>query len=287
MSTKLDLVGVGTPSMDILHTESGLMGRFGGSVATAVIALSRWGFRTGLIGRIGNDYYGKRLLEDFVANNVDVSRLRADEGLTSIWHIRVAQDEREILYAEYYKPLERLSREDIDHVKNSDSVFIRFNNPLFKSVSTAARKYGKKMFVTFHLFTSSAKDEESLKILDKCKPKIVFMSEEEAEKGGEIFEKLTENHLVAVTRGKKGCSVYKDGNGTDYPSIKVKTVDLTGAGDAFAAGFIYGYMNGWPVDKTARFANVVGAMVTMDYGARTKIPTSDEAFDLIELSGHA
>lgn len=287
MPNKLDLVGVGTPSIDIIHTKKGSLQRFGGGGAiTAIVALSKWGLKTGIIGRVGKDKNGRLLLEDFKANNVDTSCLQADKYPTCIWHIKVAKGEREILYPEFYKPLKKLLPADINYLKTAKSVFIRFNNPLFKRVTLMSKKYRKNLFVTFHLFETSQETENISAILDKCRPEIIFMNKEEAEKAWKLFDKVIETSLVVVTRGKKGCSVYKKGNNKYYKTIKVKRVDTTGAGDAFAAGFIYGYLNNWSIDKTAQFANIVGAVSTMDFGARTKIPALEEAFELMKLAKH-
>lgn len=285
MPGELDLIGVGTPSMDILYTEDGMMGRFGGSVATAVVAISKWGMKTGILGRTGKDHYGMRLLGDFISHNVDVSHLKTDNETTSIWHIRVAEQEREVLYAEYYKPLVTLSAQDTEYIKQAKSVFVRFNNPLFREIASLAGNSNVKLFITFHMFEPE-KNNDSLHVLERCSPEIIFINEAEAEKTGNFFVELIEKNTVVVTRGKNGCSVYKSGERTDYSTIKVKTIDPTGAGDAFAAGFIYGHLNNWPLDKAAMFANTVGAMVTMDYGARTKIPTIEEAMELVQLSVH-
>ena len=74
-------------------------------------------------------------------------------------------------------------------------------------------------------------------------------------------------HVAAVTLGADGCYV----SGADFdghvPACVVDAVDGTGAGDAFAAGFLYGRLAGWPLERCARFANAAGALATTAVGA--------------------
>jgi fructokinase len=72
---------------------------------------------------------------------------------------------------------------------------------------------------------------------------------------------------VCVTRGSLGCTVLMDGQYIEAPGYPVQVVDTVGAGDAFAAAFLHGLGNGWPIPKIADFANRVGALVASRPGA--------------------
>jgi fructokinase len=72
---------------------------------------------------------------------------------------------------------------------------------------------------------------------------------------------------VCVTLGERGCAIYHDGVFTESPAIKVKVADTVGAGDAFAAAFVHGMGEGWPIDRCAAFANAVAALVASRAGA--------------------
>jgi len=279
-----EIIGFGNPSIDIVHAENNKLLRFGGSVATVMIALSRWGVKASLIGRLGNDYNGKLLIKDLTESGVDISRLRVDEYPTSLWHINLNDEGRTILTQEYYKPLNVFSIMDESYVKSSGCVLVRFNNELFRKVAEASVRYKKDLFVTFHLLADKTIDD-SIKVLKASSPKLVFLNIMEEEKLGGAFDEIVEcSKIVVVTRGKEGCTVYTNGHEHDYNAPTVKVADPTGAGDAFAAGFIYGYLNQWPVDETTKFANAIGAITTMDYGTRTKITTVRDALDLVKLT---
>jgi fructokinase len=80
---------------------------------------------------------------------------------------------------------------------------------------------------------------------------------------------------ICVTLGSKCCAVFADDRLVNYEGIKVKVVDTVGAGDAFAAAFLHGFELGWPMERTARFANAVGGLVASRAGA-TPAWTIDE-----------
>ena len=86
---------------------------------------------------------------------------------------------------------------------------------------------------------------------------------------------------ICVTRGEAGCSIWHDKALHTFPGFRVEVVDTVGAGDAFSAGFLHGLGLGWRLDKAARFANGLGAIVASRPGA---IPlwTMDECLRLIE-----
>jgi sugar/nucleoside kinase (ribokinase family) len=72
---------------------------------------------------------------------------------------------------------------------------------------------------------------------------------------------------VALKLGPAGCYVSAKGVEQHVPSLAVRAVDGTGAGDAFVAGLLYGVLNEWPLPRAARFGNVLGALVTAGLGA--------------------
>jgi 5-dehydro-2-deoxygluconokinase len=91
---------------------------------------------------------------------------------------------------------------------------------------------------------------------------------------------------LIVKRGEKGSSVFlKDGSIIDVPSFNVKVVNVLGAGDAFAGGFIYGYLQGWEWYKCCRLANACGAILVTKHGCANFNPTYNEAMSFIESKG--
>ncbi|MBC8102760.1 MAG: sugar kinase [Cytophagales bacterium] len=87
---------------------------------------------------------------------------------------------------------------------------------------------------------------------------------------------------VAVKMGANGCLVAPEtGKPFHVAPLAVEAVDSLGAGDAWAAGFLTGLLRGWPLEKTARFANAVGACCVQAYGSTAGIRTFTETLALI------
>lgn len=92
--------------------------------------------------------------------------------------------------------------------------------------------------------------------------------------------------VLIVKRGEKGSSIFlKDGTVIDVPTFNVEVVNVLGAGDAFAAGFIFGYLNGWDWYKCARMGNACGAILVTKEGCSNFNPTLEEALAFIESRG--
>jgi len=91
---------------------------------------------------------------------------------------------------------------------------------------------------------------------------------------------------LIVKRGNKGSSVFlKEGKVIDIPGFPVKVVNVLGAGDAFASGFIYGYLNGWDWYKCCRMGNACGAILVTKPGCSNFNPSLNEALHFIEQKG--
>jgi sugar/nucleoside kinase (ribokinase family) len=83
--------------------------------------------------------------------------------------------------------------------------------------------------------------------------------------------------------GMDGCLVMSgEGQVIRVPAFQVDVMDATGAGDAFAAGFIAGVWQGWPIEKTARFANAVGALCVTGLGASGGVRSLSETLSFME-----
>ena len=91
---------------------------------------------------------------------------------------------------------------------------------------------------------------------------------------------------LIVKRGDKGSTVFlKNGEVIDVPGFMVDVMNVLGAGDAFASGFIYGYLNGWDWYKCCRMGNACGAILVTKPGCSNFNPTLDEVNAFIEEKG--
>jgi len=94
--------------------------------------------------------------------------------------------------------------------------------------------------------------------------------------------------LVILKRGADGCRIYhRDGGRGDVQPFPVEVLNVLGAGDAFASGFIYGHLRGWPPEKSGRFGNAVGAIVVTRHGCANFMPTLGEVREFMRAHGEA
>ena len=104
----------------------------------------------------------------------------------------------------------------------------------------------------------------------------------------EAIQKIMALGLEAliVKRGEKGSSVFlKDGTVIDVPGFPVEVVNVLGAGDAFAGGFIYGYLNGWDWYKCCRMGNACGAILVTKEGCSNFNPSYNEVIEFTNQHG--
>lgn len=102
-----------------------------------------------------------------------------------------------------------------------------------------------------------------------------------------IQQMLAHNIEAVVEKvGAEGAKIHlPDGTVTDAPGFPVEIYNILGAGDAFGAGFLYGYVNNWGWYKSARLGNACGAIVVTQHGCANFMPTLDEVLRFVEPYG--
>ncbi|MEH6679094.1 MAG: 5-dehydro-2-deoxygluconokinase [Sediminicola sp.] len=91
---------------------------------------------------------------------------------------------------------------------------------------------------------------------------------------------------LIVKRGEEGASIYqRDGSRQDVPGFPVTVLNVLGAGDAFASGFLYGILQGWSLYRACRMGNASGAQVVTKKGCANFMPTLEESLEFIGKKG--
>lgn len=260
-------------------------------------------FSTGYIGVIGDDEFGHCIIEKLKEDGVDTSQIRIMNGKTTgiAFNQYNSDGSRKFIFAagaagetspndvqeNYFSDVKSL------HIMGSGlSISENSREACYKALKIAKEK-NPNVIISFD---PNLRPEmlEIETILTICKPvlkstKILLPSGEEAEmlaglKGEKkACQKLLEMgpEIVILKQGKDGSIIFtrEDLNGIKVPGFKVKEIDPTGAGDSFGGAFIVGYLAGWDLQKTAKFANAVGALKVEYFG-----PMPDTSYDkAIEL----
>jgi 5-dehydro-2-deoxygluconokinase len=91
--------------------------------------------------------------------------------------------------------------------------------------------------------------------------------------------------MFVLKKGAEGCTIFtRDSAPSHVPPFRIEVLNVLGAGDAFASGFIYGYLQGWSPERAGRFGNAVGAIVVTRHGCANFMPTLGEVREF--MAGH-
>jgi len=293
-----DAVGMGLNSVDFLtvvpefpnpNSKMKIL-RFskqgGGQVATAMVALSRWGVKTKYIGKVGSDELGSFSLNSIRQEGVDISSVTIEPNSTTQFAMIIVDGisgERTILWERdeglMYREGE-LRKEDIcsGRLLHLDGHDIR------AAIQCAhwAKEEGIPTVIDIDKvepLTPELISQIDFVITSSQFPTLMT-GISDREKALVELQRQTRGFLCA-TLGHEGAFALVDGEILCVKGFKVNTVDTTGAGDVFHAGFIYGLLQNWELINILRFANAVAALKCQDLGGRKGIPTLEEAYELL------
>lgn len=272
----------------VLH--SGLMG--GGPVPTALCAAARAGARAAIIDRIGSDWRGDRIVEDYRKFGVDIRYLLREEGRSSSFGtvlVRKSDGERHLLFDEGdFTPLEfrELPRDALVSCR-----VLHLNGrhwPACVDAARLVRESGGRVSFDGGAHRYDPKLLELLPLVD-----ILIVAAEFADQAvGQGDRNAQLDHLaqwgatlVGITDGGKG-SWFLDAGGDRYhqPAFPVADViDTTGCGDVFHGAFLAGMMRDLSWRDSARFASAAAAISATGLGGRGHLPGFDEAAEMLNL----
>ena len=275
--------------------------KIGGAELNFAIGCARLGLQTGFISRIGNDEFGRHILNFIRGEGVDTSEIKFVEGFpTSINFKEILEDgSGRTFYYRDRSPTEVISEEDIDedyirHAKvlHLSGVFAAIspkNITLLEQAAKIAKKHNVKVSldpnIRVKLWSIDKAREGLFKLLSYVD--FVFSGEQEAEwlfgkksikQYIEMFKSYGVEHIV-IKRGEEGSIGYYNGKVIEALAKKPKkVVDTVGAGDGFNVGYIYSYLKGKGLKESLDFANTIGSMVVSVSGDNEGLPYLEDVF---------
>lgn len=298
----MDIVGIGTPCMDLLANIPRLPGvnegmplkeyswQGGGKVSTALVAASRLGMKTGMMGVVGDCPYGRFCVADFRHNSVDVKQLVVDNGKETPFSLVLSEMEahgRNILY--HAGTCRRFEPRDLDkdYITGAKCLHLESVTEAAKTAALWIKEAGG--LVAFDADGYSPAIEEFLPMIDILIPSEFYYKAVFGDSTDYIANCRTlaarGPQTVVVTLGERGCAGIDRGTEFVAEGFPVPVRDTTGAGDVFHGAFIAGMFKGLAGEACARYANAVSAIKCTRLGGRAGIPTSDVAEEFIS-SGH-
>ena len=255
----------------------------GGSVANSIVGLSQLENKVGFIGKVNEDDLGNRYEEGLKKEKVEYFYSKKKEQLPTGTCLILITPDSERTMCTFLGTAGKINENDIDVnlVKNSEITFLEGylwdeGDPK-KAFNKAIQNSNKIAMSLSDLFCVERHKSHFLDLV-KNKLDIIFANEQEVlslidvKNFNEIIsfgKKL--GKLIVVTRGEKG-SIAINNNEVVECNIKkgLKIVDLTGAGDLFAAGFLHGYVNNLSMMQSLEKGTEMSSKVIQIFGARLK-----------------
>ena len=253
----------------------------GGSVANSIVGLSQLGNKVGFVGKVSDDKLGSKYEEGLKKENVDFYCLKKKELLPTGTCLILVTPDSERTMCTFLGTAGKINENDIslDAINKSDIVFLEgylWDEGDPKKAFVKAINNSKKVAMT--LSDQFCVDRHKVQFLDLVKNKldITFSNEGEmlslinTKDFGEVisFCKEIKKHIV-ITRGDKGAISINDKNIFEVESKKnLNILDLTGAGDLFASGYLHGYINNLSQVECLEKGTEMSAKIIQQIGAR-------------------
>ena len=253
----------------------------GGSVANSIVGLAQLGNKVGFIGKVSDDEFGSKYEEGLKKENVEYFYSKKKEELPTGTCLILVTPDSERTMCTFLGTAGKINENDLnsDEIKKSEIIFLEgylWDEGEPKKAFDKAINNAKK--IAMSLSDQFCVDRHKAHFLDLVKNKldITFANEQEITSLIEAknFEEVINfskqlDKLVVVTRGEKG-AVAVNGNEIIECGIQknLKIIDLTGAGDLFAAGFLHGYINKLSMKDCLKKGTEMSSKVIQQIGAR-------------------
>lgn len=250
----------------------------GGSASNCAFLLAKWGLDTYFAGIVGNDYYGNQIKKEYDSIGVNTKYLQTSEDKhttssyiianTSIGTRTILTSKDKDLVMEHVEIDDEFDFLLFDGYEKDLAIELLNKNPKAISIldagslkeATRELSHLVNYVVCSHDF---AEDLSGVKIdYDDIETIIDAYKELKKEINGNII----------ITLESYGCFTCVNGMYKIIPSIKVKAVDSTGAGDIFHGAFVYSLAKGFDLEKALKFSNITGALSVATIGSRLSIP---------------
>lgn len=312
INKKYDVACVGIATWDTLLTgiDNNLMNKdsaiatsffatSGGDCVNGAINLSRLGLNVCIVANIGDDTSGKLIINELEKANVDTKYLHIDKDSNTASPILIVDEkgDRHIIRipnsANHHFCLEMIDMESLDNSKHlhfaSANVLPMMDGESLGKLFKIAHDKG----LTTSLDASYAKDNNHISIISEalynCDIFIPSLQEASEYAGSENVKDIIDFFskypikVFGIKLGEKGAIITDFKEEYEIPTLfEGKVVDTTGAGDAFIAGFVNGYIRGYDIASCAYLGSAQSASVLSSIGANTSAGTFNEALELID-----
>ena len=253
----------------------------GGSVANSIVGISQLGDQVGFIGKVSDDDFGVKYEEGLKNENVEYFYTKKKEELPTGTCLILVTPDSERTMCTFLGTAGKINENDvnIDAIKKSELIFLEgylWDEGEPKKAFDKAINHANKVAMSLSDLFCVDRHKPHFLNLVKNKLDITFANEQEiislieAKNFDEVINFAKQlNKLLIVTRGEKGAIAVNGRNVIEYDAQKnLKIVDLTGAGDLFAAGFLHSYINKFSMKECLKKGTEMSSKVIQQIGAR-------------------
>lgn len=281
------------PELDDVAYVNGSIECMGGRGAIVALALGRLGVSTSLITSMSNDSVARDYLELLQENNVDISSVAIDSNAESLFKVIVAISKEQENCISFFEPSNinfLATPSQLDTVNDSDIVYFSthkrsFNETILSSIKNDSAKVIHNIssyFLQSKEYASLMLDRSNILIGNELEMRALLESTN-CSSLQDLFNYSPNLETIYTTQGDAGSCIYsKDSTPCFVEAQDSESVSPVGAGDAYAAGVIYGIANGWSNIRCAEFASKVASI---SVGSVTSYPDLDVLDRLIEDTG--
>jgi sugar/nucleoside kinase (ribokinase family) len=268
-----------------------------GGGANTLFAASRLGLDIVPLGVVGNDNFGRIIIEGYEQERVSVLGLERREGYNTLGVIVLNGPDGKHGYASMLSGSFVRTVDTEALLTESRAVYL--SGYMYAAPETQdqtmdfmqqARSFNKTIFFDpGPLELDPGLVEKTFALSD-----VLALNENEASRWTGIsgIEDAARNlaarcrGTVVIKSGEKGCYIFDGGAGRWHRGFEVSVLDTTGAGDVFLGAFMRGYIDGWDLDSAAILANAAGAVTAAKQGTGPAIATADEILALLTAAGY-
>ena len=260
----------------------------GGPAATAIVTAARLGLKTSFIGIVGDDSFGKKMLDELSGEGVDVSSVIIEHGGESQFAfimVDEATGSRTILWTRGSLPYIKNGQVDKEMILSADILLIDSLEPKAAAFAAGiARENGIPVVIDAGTLRDGV--EELLTLCDYIIASEVFAAQ--ISDNGNVEKALNMIHsfgpaVSIITLGERGCAAFSDSGLIKVDGFNVNVVDTTGAGDVFHGAFLFAVLQEWDIYRMCVFSNAVAALKCMKLGGRAGIPGIGETLDYLSI----
>ena len=253
----------------------------GGSVANSIVGLSQLGNKVGFIGKVSDDELGQKYEQGLKKEKVEYFYNKKKESIPTGTCLILITPDSERTMCTFLGTAGKINKADINiaAIKNSEITLLEgylWDEGEPKEAFNEAIKYSNKTAMSLSDKFCVDRHKESFLELVKNKLDIIFANEQEILEliDAKSFDEVISfgkkiNKTLVITRSDKGSvAINKDEMIECKSQSDLKIIDLTGAGDLFAAGFLHGYINKMSVKDSLSYGTKMASEVIQTIGAR-------------------